>query len=202
LRSVARYDVRAASAFDDASRSDLARETKQTLAYAAITGALTEGTEAQREFGALAGAVAHAVDELVGLAGFKYLGVEPRSLEPRFGDADGVPVRFDAIPTRARHLVAFAALTVRALWAAYPARNPLDAEGVCVIDEVDLHQDEAVLNGLASALRRALPLVQWIVTTTSPVVAASCDAGEVLALRKTAERRGVDLYFGVSARTH
>jgi hypothetical protein len=202
LRSVARYDVRAASAFDDASRADLARETKQALAYAAITGALTAGGRQGREFGALAAGMLHAVDALVGLSGFKYLGVEPRSLEPRFAAADNAEVRFDTLPTRVRHLAAIAALTVRALWAAYPARDPLGAEGIVVIDEVDLHQDEVVLTGLVPALRRALPLVQWIVTTTSPVVAASCEAGEVLALRKTTARQGVDLYFGASARTH
>ena len=202
LRSVARYDVRGASAFDDASRADLARETKQALAYAAITGALTAGSEGQREFGALAAAMAHAVDALVGLSGFKYLGVEPRSLEPRFTDAEDSEVFFDALPTRARHLVAMAVLTVRALWAAYPGRDPRCAEAVVEIDEVDLHQDETVLAGLVPALRRALPMVQWIVTTTSAVVAASCDASDVLALRKATERRGVDLYFGASARTH
>ena len=202
LRSVARYDVRTASAFDDASRGDLARETKQALAYAAITGALTVGAEAHREFGALAQAMEHAVNHLVGLAGFEYLGVDPRSLEPRFGERGGSVVRFDALPTRARHLVAFGALTVRALWAAYPARDPIEAEGVCAIDEIDLYQDEAVLTGLVPALRRALPAVQWIVTTTSPVVAASCDASDVLALRKIPERGGIDLYWGASARTH
>ena len=43
-QTLARYDVRAPIAFDDASRSDLARETKQTLAYAEITGALSSST--------------------------------------------------------------------------------------------------------------------------------------------------------------
>ncbi len=202
LRSVARYDVRAASAFDDASHSDLARETKQALAYAAVTGALTAGGGGPSEFGALATAMEHAVNELVGLAGFEYRGVEPRSLEPQFSSPDDELVAFDGLPTRARHLVAMGALTVRALWAAYPDCDPLGAEGVAVVDEIDLHQDEAVQTGLVPALRRALPGVQWIVTTTSPVVAASCDAASVIALRKTAQRSGVDLYVGASARTH
>src|SRR5260370_29638593 len=41
-RNVLRYDPRGAASFDDATRADLARETKQVLSYAAIAGALAE----------------------------------------------------------------------------------------------------------------------------------------------------------------
>ncbi len=39
-RSVLRYDVRAPASFDDASRADLARETKQALVFASVGAAL------------------------------------------------------------------------------------------------------------------------------------------------------------------
>ena len=39
-RTLLRYDVRATASFDDASRTDLARETKQILSYACIASAL------------------------------------------------------------------------------------------------------------------------------------------------------------------
>ena len=39
-RSVVRYDVRAVPSLDDATRADLARDTKQILSYAGITAAL------------------------------------------------------------------------------------------------------------------------------------------------------------------
>jgi len=97
--------------------------------------------------------------------------------------------------------VAFAALSVRTLWAAYPDRDPRIAEGVVLIDEVDLHQDVAVALKLPAALRAALPSVQWILTTCSPVVASGAASGEVLALRTSTEGR-VELHAGPSAITH
>jgi hypothetical protein len=201
-RTVARYDVRAGASAEDATRSDLARETKQALAYAAISAALSAPSASpERRFDLLAGAMHHAVDTLLGLVGFSYRGVDPFSFEPMFL-AQGREVAFDALPTRARHLAAIAALSVRTLWAAYPDRDPRESEGVITIDEVDLHQDTPVQQQLLAAFRDVLPEAQWIVTTTSAVVAGSADARAVLALRPLPEGNGVRLFAGDSARTH
>ena len=143
-----------------------------------------------------------AVGELVALAGFDYRGLDAASFEPIFGDAEGRTRPFDALPTRARHLVAFAALSVRLLWASYPGRDPLTSEAVVAIDEVDLHQDPTTQARLARALVAALPEVQWIVTTSSNLVAASVAAHEVLALRRLPELDRVELYVGEQALTH
>ena len=203
-RTVARYDVRAAASVDDATRSDLARETKQALAYAAISAALSEpgpGTKPERRFDLLATAMQRAVDTLLELVGASYRGIDPLSFEPQFL-AQGRELSFDALPTRVRHLVAIAALSVRTLWAAYPHRDPRESEGVIAIDEVDLHQDTSVQQQLLSAFRDALPEAQWIITTTSPVVAGSADARAVLALRPLPEGDGVRVFAGDHARTH
>ncbi|KYF75976.1 hypothetical protein BE11_38900, partial [Sorangium cellulosum] len=45
-RSVLRYDVRAAASFDDATRTDLARETKQVLSFVPVAAALARGRSA------------------------------------------------------------------------------------------------------------------------------------------------------------
>ena len=129
------------------------------------------------------------VDALVGLAGFSYAGLDAGALEPLFRSQDGQVAPFDALPTSARHLVAFGALTIRALWGAYPMRDPLEAEGV-------------VLGSLLDCLRNALPRVQWIVTTTSPVVAASASEREVFALRRLPRAPEVQLFSGAEARVH
>jgi hypothetical protein len=200
-RSTARYDVRQAAVFDDASRSDLARETKQALAYAAIARALALEVDPERRLDCLGEAMSAVTGELSALAGFRYAGVDAHSFEPIFS-GPGHALTFDALPTHARHLVAFAALSVRTLWAAYPDRDPRTAEGVVAIDDVDLHQDAALAARLLPALRRALPLVQWIVTTSSPIVAASVDAREVLALRRLPERGAVAVFSGQQALTH
>lgn len=202
-RSVARYDVKQAAGLDDATRADLSRETKQALAYAEIGSALAERRPLPSDLrlDALGPAMLKVVDRLTSLAGFAYVGLDAVSWEPVFRSADGAKLTFDALPTRARHLVAFGALTVRTLWAAYPDRDPRIAEGVVLIDEADLHQDAAVAMKLPGALRAALPGVQWILTTCSSVLAAGAQAGEVLALRAGAEGR-VELYDGDSAITH
>jgi hypothetical protein len=200
-RTIARYDVRALSTSEDTSRTDLARETKQALAYAAIASALTRDKPAQ-PFARLGEAMARVVDLLVSLAGLSYVGIDPGSFEPLFKSEDGQLLTFDGLPTRARHLAAFGALPVRALWAAYPAGDPSDAEGVVCIDEVELQQDVAVQGAVLGCLRAALPRVQWIVTTSSAVVAASAEGSEVLALRRLPRLQEVRLFSGAEARVH
>lgn len=188
-RTVARYDVRATAGGDDATRSDLARETKQALAYAAIAAALPSVFSADKpavhRFDLLGQAMHAAVDTLLQLVGARYRGLDPLSFEPMFlmRSVGASEVPFDALPTRVRHLVSFAALPVRTLWAAYPDQDPRESEGVIAIDDVDLHQDTQVEQRLIPALRAALPEAQWILTTASPAVAGSADASAVLALR-------------------
>jgi len=202
-RGVARYDVKQPAGLDDAARSDLSRETKQALAYAEIGAALVERRplDGEPRLDALGQAMHKVVDRLVSLGGFAYLGLDPISWEPMFRGPDAARLPFDALPTRARHLVAFGALTVRTLWAAYPDRDPRIAEGVVLIDEADLHQDANVAPKLPAALRAALPSVQWILTTHSPLLASGVAAGEVLALRAGPQGR-VELHAGPSATTH
>jgi len=202
-RGVARYDVKQPAGLDDATRSDLSRDTKQALAYAEIGAALAERRplEGDVRLDMLGLAMHKVVDRLASLTGYNYLGLDALSWEPMFRAGDGARVAFDALPTRARHLVAFGALTVRTVWAAYPDRDPRIAEGVVLIDEVDLHQDASVAPKLPGALRAALPSVQWILTTHSPSLAAGVAPGEVLALRAGTEGR-VELHSGPSATTH
>ena len=213
-RGVARYDVKQPAGLDDATRSDLSRETKQALAYAELASALANSrpvvglgpreatrTDGEVRLDMLGPAMLKVVDQLTSLSGFNYLGLDAFSWEPMFRSGDAGRLSFDALPTRVRHLVAFGALTVRTLWAAYPDRDPRLAEGVVLIDEVDLHQDGAVAMKLPAALRSVLPSVQWILTTHSPLLAAGAAAGEVLALRASPEGR-VELHAGASATTH
>ncbi len=205
-RTVGRYDVRLAASADDAARADLTRETKQALAYAAISASLAGANSApEKRFDLLGSAMHAALAAVLRLVSCSYRGLDPWSFEPLF-TVQGREVSFDLLPTRVRHLVAIAALSVRTLWAAYPDRDPRDAEGVITIDDVDLHQDTQVQQQLLAALRDALPEAQWILTTASPIVAGSADARAVLALRPLPEGLGVGdavrVFSGDSARTH
>jgi hypothetical protein len=98
--------------------------------------------------------------------------------------------------------VAFAALAVRVLWAAYPDQDPRDCEGVIAIDDVELYQDNHSLGRLPAALREALPAAQWILTTASSVLAASAEAGEVIALRRISQGDAIAVFAGDEALIH
>ncbi len=202
-RGVARYDVRTPHSLDDATRSDLSRETKQALAYAEIGSALQRASGsrvAAPKLEILGAAMRTAVNGVVSLTGHVYHGLDPMTFEPLFSSPSGQRLAFDSLPNQARHLVAFAALPTRALWAAYPGSDPRVSEGVVCIDDVDLHQDRGAQARLLPALRAALPGVQWILTTSSSEVAGSADTRDVLALRWDDDE--VALYAGVEARVH
>lgn len=209
-RSVMRYDVRATTTFDQASSADLTRETKQALAYAAIAAALSPSSQRERmahgrarvDPRLLGVAMRETVDGIVRLTGLRYEGLDPLSFEPRFLSAGGRQLDFDALPTRTRHLVAYVAITIKTLWAAYPTADPRTAEGVVAIDDADLHQDAHVLAELIPTLRAALLGVQWILTSASPLLAAAAAPGQVLALRRLTEDDPVSLFLDAHARTH
>jgi hypothetical protein len=186
--NISRYDARAPIAFDDLGRADVARETKQALSYAAISAALGGA-------GGLDRALREACDAMARLAGCAYAGVDSATLEPVFEDARG-RVPFDDLPASARHGVAFAVLTARALHGAYPDRPPRESEGVLLLDEVELHQEPVTVRRIVPALRALFPRVQMIVTTSHPQIAMEHDADEVLALRRMPASSRVEVHAG------
>jgi hypothetical protein len=196
-RSVLRYDVRAAASFDDPTRADLTRETKQVLAYSGIARALANKREEYTHLERFDAAVREVVDVMLEPFGFTYAGVSPLSLEPEATDKDGRVVSFDALPRPARHLVAFGALSLRAMFAAYPqSEDPRECEAVVAIDDIEAQQDPSMLRMIVPLLRHALPNVQWILTTSSTALAMACEPGIVVALRKS-EGASVEATEGV-----
>jgi predicted ATPase len=65
--------------------------------------------------------------------------------------------------------------------------DPADIRAIVLIDEIDLHLHPALQRTLVPRLRKALPKVQWIVTTHSPLVLANFDANEIVALDRNVE---------------
>ncbi|CAN5317874.1 hypothetical protein BH09MYX1_BH09MYX1_04800 [soil metagenome] len=179
-RNVLRYDVRSVPAFEDATRSDMTRETKQILAHSEIASALSSG---EGRTHTMRSALRHALGVALGPFAAQFRGVDPRTLEPTF-EEHGREVLFDDLSRGAQHLVALIVGTLRAVAAAYPERDPLGAQGVAVVDDVEIALDPMAQRGLGTVLREALPRVQWIVATASPNVAAGCARGEVIALRR------------------
>ncbi len=60
--------------------------------------------------------------------------------------------------------------------------NPADIQAIVMLDEIDLHLHPALQRSLVPRLRTAMPKVQWIVTTHSPLVLGNFDSNEVIAL--------------------
>lgn len=200
--SIARHDVREFLPLDDGTRQDLARECKQTLAFAGIAAHLPEvqpDGERERRLGF---AVDEVVNRIAQISGFRYLGVSARSLSPTFSKPSGETLPFDALPTQVKHSIAFGALPLRALWAAYPELEPRRAPAVVVIDQFELQQDESSAVALIQLLRELLPEVQWVLTTRSASLLASREQGEVLALRRNNEAGEVHVYSGMDAQLH
>ena len=201
-RTVLRHDVRAPMSFDDATHADLTRETKQVLSFAGIAAALARSRGgAPGRFEALEAALHGVLAALLEGTDVTFTGVDPARLEPTF-DAGGRATDLDDLPRRARHRVAFGALALRALSAAYPDRDPREAEGVILLDDLEVQQDLASQSALPSLLRRALPRAQWIITTSSPAVVSGCDPGAVVALRRMTEAGPVEVHQGAGAVMH
>ncbi|EYF07226.1 hypothetical protein [Chondromyces apiculatus] len=197
-RTILRYDVRATASFDDATRTDLTRETKQVLAYTAIAAALASGSR----YELVDTALREVLTVLLDGSGVTYLGLDPARLEPIFTIAGGRRVEFEDLGRSDRTLIAIGALTLRALAAAHPTVSPRDAEGVALIDDIDAHQPLHRQRSLANRLRHALPRVQWVLTTASPAVVYGCDLADVIALRREPDSGRVELHEGPDAVIH
>jgi hypothetical protein len=203
-RTLMRYDVRATANFDDATRTDLARETKQVLSFACIASALVRqgnngsSTELTRLEQALRAVLAALLDE----DGYTFVGVHPVRLEPEFRDPEDRRIEFDDLPRSLRHLVAFGALVIRSLAAAWPDRDPRESEGVVVLDDIESEQPPHRQRTIVTRLHRALPRVQWIITTSSTDVVLGCPPASLVVLRRRPGAAAIDLHEGIDAVLH
>ena len=63
---------------------------------------------------------------------------------------------------------------------------PSEIRGTVLLDEIDLHLHASLQRTIVPALRRALPNVQWIVSTHSPLILSSFDRHELVLLDRKA----------------
>jgi hypothetical protein len=64
--------------------------------------------------------------------------------------------------------------------------DPADITGIALVDELDLHLHARLQREIVPRLRRALPAMQWIVTTHSPFIVGSFDQSELVVLDREA----------------
>ncbi len=199
-RTILRYDVRTASSFDDATRADLTRETKQCLAFAAIASALENG---RGDLGELDRALREVAQIVLSPYRAEYEGVDARSFEPLFA-FEGRDAIFEDLPRGARHLLAIVTLGMRVLYGASPSSSTAlrQREGVFVVDDLEAQQEASLVRHLPSLLKIALPRVQWIVSSSSSAITLGCERGEVIALRREPEEGRVVVHEGAFAVLH
>jgi ABC-type branched-subunit amino acid transport system ATPase component len=121
------------------------------------------------------------------------LTVEPENGSPllRFGVSEKDRIVAIDLPDGFRSSAAWLA-DLCATWcerrpAVAASRDPRQIEAIVMIDEIDLHLHPGLQRELVPRLRKALPKVQWIVTTHSPLVLANFDFNEIIALDRDAE---------------
>ena len=189
--------------FSDRSRFELTRKVKQVLAFAELASAQIGSAQFDGiDPRTLKVAVHMSMACLLPLVGVRYEGIDPLSFEPLFETADGRLCHFDELAKQTSHIVAFGALTAHALWLGSGGEDPHTVSGVVCIDEIEIHLQDRVVSGLVDALRDAFRGVQWIITTSSSLVAASVDAANLLALRRLPGQSEVRLYTAELAQTH
>jgi hypothetical protein len=71
----------------------------------------------------------------------------------------------------------------------YTKTNPADITGIVLLDEIGLHLHPSLARSIVPMLRQALPKVQFIVTTHSPLVISSFDREELIVLESDQEGR-------------
>ena len=181
-RTLSRHEIRASATADDTTRGEIARETKQILAYAELSSRLPSLGPNPHHCRKLAEALRHAVETVLEPERLHFVGLEPTSFEPMFRNLDGGLLPFDALSTAQRSRLALVASPVRTLWAAYPERPSHETEGVVVVDDIELHQPPELHALLPDMLRRAVPTAQWILSTASNWVTANCAEHEIVPL--------------------
>jgi hypothetical protein len=226
-RPISAMDHRAHATLDDASRADLAREVKQALVNAVTVAALsayqstprppsvsTAALDDRRTSSMLPppmpvkeGPPMHDLyratfHALLPDGEATYEGVDPTSFEPLFRDQAGRIVSFDDLAFGTKNRILMGGVLLRRLSLAYPGKNPLDCEGVALIDEIEAHLPQRRQREIVDILRRAFPRLQLVVTTQSPLVLEQCAHDEVVVLSRDLETGAIAVSGGPAAVLH
>jgi hypothetical protein len=97
----------------------------------------------------------------------------------------GKPIPVEWLSEGYRSIFVMVADILRELLPSFPILE--DAEAIVLIDEIETHLHPRWKMRVMSSLRRALPRVQFIVTTHDPLCLRGMDDGEVVVLQRDAE---------------
>lgn len=113
---------------------------------------------------------------------------------------DGVEIRVDQLSDGEKCLIALVGDLARRLAIANTQlNNPLDGDGIVLIDEVDLHLHPAWQRRVLYNLRETFPNCQFIVSTHSPQVLGEAEARQIRLLRQD-EKQTLNYFIPVQAK--
>ncbi|MBF0625497.1 MAG: AAA family ATPase [Magnetococcales bacterium] len=105
------------------------------------------------------------------MPGFSNLRIQRRPRLRMMFDKDGEPLDVGQLSQGEKSLMALVGDIARRLAMMNPAlTNPLEGEGIVMIDEVDLHLHPKWQRTILGNLARTFPSVQFLLTTHSPIV--------------------------------
>jgi len=101
----------------------------------------------------------------------------------------GKEIRIDQLSDGEKCLIALVGDLARRLAIANPIReNPLEGEGIVLIDEIDLHLHPAWQRKVLGNLKRTFPGCQFVVSTHSPQVLGEAEARQIRLLAQSEDQ--------------
>lgn len=125
------------------------------------------------------GVLQNAISEF--LPGFSNLHVVDHYSSPHFMiDKDGVPLSISQLSDGERGIISIVLDLAKRLSQANPdLDNPLEGEGIILIDEIDLHLHPKWQRSVIANFVRTFPNCQFIATTHSPQIIGEVDAKQI-----------------------
>jgi predicted ATP-binding protein involved in virulence len=118
------------------------------------------------------------------LPGITFHSIDKDKKQVMFETVDGI-ISLDQLSDGYQNMAAWIGdLLFRVTEAFRDYKNPLEARGLLLIDEVDLHLHPKWQRKLLDFISNKLPNFQVIATTHSPLTAQQADTGELFALRR------------------
>ncbi len=111
-------------------------------------------------------------------AGYRLLGVDENG-RMRF-QSPQKEIGIGSLSDGLRSVLSFAGDLIYRMMHAFPdSKSPLEARGIVLIDELDIHLHPSWQRSMPGFLRRTFPNIQFIVATHSPVIAAGAGSDAV-----------------------
>lgn len=103
---------------------------------------------------------------------------------------NGIPVNLNQLSDGYRSITAWIGDLIRRLIEANPnASNPLHAEGVVLVDEIDIHLHPKWQRNIVEEIRKLFPNLQFIVSTHSPFIAQDmAEEDKIIILKKVQDK--------------